>query len=133
MWGESNPNLINILMNRILYVFALSLALSGCGLIPSKFDNVEFGYLSELRAISTIEESCNSEHFKQMKFLSSVLVVYSENTLNENIANIYKELDSLTTELSNRENPSEVYCKIKRENIAVASDNALEIFGKRRK
>jgi len=118
----------NITLTIILLVF-----LSGCSLLPSKFDNVEFGYLSELRAVSTLEESCNQDHIDKMKFLGSVLEVYSKNTLNENITKIYAEINSLATELAERENPSNVYCRLKRENIAVASDNALEIFGKRRK
>lgn len=116
-----------------LTTFLILIAITGCGLSPSRFDNVEFGYLSELRAISTLEESCNQEHIDEIKFLSAVLKVYSKNTLNENITRIYAEIHDLATELAERENPSNVYCRIKRENIAVASDNALEIFGKRRK
>jgi hypothetical protein len=123
--------MINTNMKNITLTIIFAVMLTGCGLLPNRFDNVEFGYLSELRAVSTLEENCNQDHIDKMKFLSSVLLVYSKNTLNENTANIYKKINNLAVELSERENPSDVYCRLKRENIAVASDNALEIFGKR--
>lgn len=118
---------------KTLSVLLLSILLSGCSLIPSKFDNVEFGYLSELKAVSTLDRTCNKEHLERMKFLSSVLMVYSENTLNENIANVYLEINDLTSELISRENPSVAYCRLKRENISSVTNQALEVFGKRRK
>lgn len=114
-------------------ILLFSIILAGCSLIPSKFDNVEFGYLSELKAVSTLDYTCDKEQFERMKFLTSVLMVYSENTLNRNIAGIYLELNSLTAELAIRENPSSAYCRLKRKNISDVADRALEVFGKRRK
>lgn len=107
--------------------------MSGCSLIPSKFDNVEFGYLSELRVTSTLSNTCDKQEITQMKYLSGVLSVYSSNTLNKNISDIYVELYELTTELSQRSDPSATYCRLKRKNITEVADHALEVFGKRRK
>lgn len=118
---------------KTIMMILFSIVLAGCTLIPSKFDNVEFGYLSELKVVSALDQTCDKEQLNRIRFLSQVLVVYSENALNKNIAEIYLELNNLTDELVARENPSAAYCRLKRENITEAADKALSTFGKRRK
>ena len=67
-----------------------------------------------------------------MNYRSFYLHTYSKNRLNENITEIYKGLHGLTTELVERENPSDAYCRIKRTNIHNITSSALEVFGDRK-
>lgn len=109
--------------------------LSGCSTIakfaPSNFDNVEYGYLNELYVVAAWEDSCKKAHLVRIQYLSRVLKSYSANTLNDNVASIYAEINSLAEELTSKDNPSPVYCKLKRNNITLATERALEVFGGR--
>jgi hypothetical protein len=119
---------------KALSVIGLIL-LTGCSsiqnLMPSNFDNAEFMQLSEMRTAADWSPTCHPGEIKRITYISRTLQTYSGNTLNPNIAKIYSEINSLAEELYKRENPSEGYCKIKRKNIVVAIDSALEIFGGR--
>ena len=122
-------------MKRI-YILALSLILlSGCSSIqnfmPSNFDNAEFMQLAELKTAANWSTTCHPGELKRMAYISRTLNTYSANTLNANITNIYDGINSLVEELYARENPSEGYCKIKRQNIVLAIDSALDTFGGR--
>lgn len=109
--------------------------LTSCGLLPSKFDNVEYGKLIELHVASSTpvvgDDWCRSADLNRLQYLSSQLKVYSNYRLNKNIASIYNEIDKLVIELKDRENPSPAYCKIKRQNISKVTENAIKVFGKR--
>lgn len=111
------------------------IVLSGCSSLDrfmvDDFDNVEFGKLAELRVISNFSATCHPGEIKRLVYSSRVLKQYSKNTLNANISSIYDEINSLSEELYARENPSAGYCKIKRQNITMAIDAALETFGGR--
>jgi hypothetical protein len=111
------------------------IVLSGCSSLDrfmvDDFDNVEFGKLAELRVISNFGATCHPGEIKRLVYSSRVLKQYSKNTLNANISSIYDEINSLSEELYARENPSAGYCKIKRRNITMAIDAALETFGGR--
>lgn len=126
------------------YFFILALStLTGCaGLnniannLPDRFDNVEFAYLVELNVISSnafSDDYCRDSELKRMHYNASILEKYSEKTLNINTSDIYKQIKDLTQELVSRQDPSQSYCKIKRENISEVTDNALTIFGDRLK
>lgn len=125
---------------KTLIALSLFLLLSGCSalskFIPSNFDNVEYGMLVELNVIASsplVEDNwCNDSHLNRMAYISRQLKVYSEHRLNENIANIYSEIDSLAMELRNRKNPSTTYCKIKRNNIHKITNETLSVFGDRK-
>lgn len=123
-------------MKNILLSGLLLLGITGCNIMPDNFDNVEYGYLVELNVIASepvIEDYCRGAELRRMDFIASVLVKYSEHTLNENVNNIYKDIKGLTKELSDRKEPSSAYCKIKRDNIKKATESALEVFGRRMK
>lgn len=127
-------------MKNAFLVLTLSFLIAGCSsigkLIPSKFDNVEFGKLVELNVIASSplvgEEWCRENDLNRMAFISKQLKVYSEHRLNANISEVYTEIDSLVTELANRESPAPAYCKIKRTNIAKVTTKALDVFGGRK-
>ena len=68
-----------------------------------------------------------------MDYLGRILATYGNNTLNDDIGEIYTEVSSLASELRARENPSPTYCKLKRTNISDATDRAIEVFGRRTK
>jgi len=124
---------------RIVDIFFLGLivaAVSGCSsLMPSKFDNVEYGKLVELNVVSAMGEDglwCMKPVLSQMNYRSHYLHTYSQHRLNDNITEVYKDLHVLTTELVERENPSDAYCRIKRNNIHNITDNVLSVFGDRK-
>jgi len=125
---------------KAIVVLSLAIFLSGCStlgkFIPSKFDNVEFGKLVELNVISKSPlvgiEWCRETDINRMSYLSAQLKVYSENRLNANIANVYGEIDKLVVELKAKENPSNAYCRIKRESIHKVTEDALKVFGSRK-
>jgi hypothetical protein len=126
------------LVKNIL-VLASVLILGACSTIgkylPSDFDNVEYGKLVELNVVSAMGEDglwCMKPVLSQMNYRSFYLHTYSKNRLNENITEIYKGLHGLTTELVERENPSDAYCRIKRTNIHNITSSALEVFGDRK-
>jgi uncharacterized small protein (DUF1192 family) len=126
-------------MYKVILVSLIAFSLTGCATIgkyiPSKFDNVEFGNLAELHVVATkpsvANDWCAEKDLKKMAHLSDVLAVYSKHRLNENIAGVYAEINSLTNELKNREQPSAAYCKIKRQTIGKVTEDALNVFGDR--
>mgnify|MGYP003321955839 FL=1 len=125
---------------RIIIMGVLAMLVGACSTvskyIPSDFDSTEFGRLAELHVVASQpldgENWCGTLDLGTMWYHASILAVYSEHRLNENIAGIYDEILSLTTELKDRENPSEPYCKIKRTNISKITNDALMIFGDRK-
>jgi len=111
------------------------LFLAGCNLLPSDFDNVEFDRLASLNVMSihpVTDDWCRESELKRMNYVSYILKIYSKYRLNANIAEIYSEIHSLTAELAEREDPSNTYCKLKRNNIHKATTKALEVFGGRK-
>lgn len=127
-------------MKKLILGLVLVTFLGGCSslgkFIPSKFDNVEYGKLVELNVIAIshgrTQEWCNASILNQMKYRAEWLHTYSKYRLNANITEIYKGLLDLTTELKDRENPSEAYCKIKRTSIHDTTTNVLSVFGSRK-
>jgi len=126
------------LVKNIL-VLASVLILGACSTVgkylPSEFDNVEYGKLVELNVVSAMGEDglwCMKPVLSQMNYRSHYLHTYSQHRLNDNITEIYKDLHVLTTELVERENPSDAYCRIKRNNIHNITDNVLSVFGDRK-
>jgi len=125
---------------RYLFFGAIGLLFIGCSQVaqwmPSEFDNVEFNSLATLYVLANTpaseEEWCNRRELFAMKRMSLRLQVYSEHRLNDNIGDIYRELNSLINELYDRENPTDVYCKIKRMTVAESIDRTLEVFGGRK-
>jgi hypothetical protein len=124
-------------MKKIISIAIVSsFLLSGCaGLnrLPNKFDNVEYRDLVELNVLSKWGTTCNQAELDRMSYLGNILETYSAGTLNNDVAEIYKEISSLTAELKARENPSEVYCKLKRNTITESTNKAIKVFGGRLK
>lgn len=114
-------------------IITLTLLLSGCGLIPSKFDNVEYMHLVYLNLASDNQDGCNHIENESMVFYSKFLYTYSEHTTNENIHKTYGEILSLAQELAKRENPSDAYCNIKKKTIKDLTSKAIEVYGGREK
>tara|TARA_B110000967_G_C18875545_1_gene558056 strand:- start:2080 stop:2427 length:348 start_codon:yes stop_codon:yes gene_type:complete len=113
----------------MLVIFLLS---SGCSFIPDNFDNQEFGYLAELNVAASITVSpCATDELMEINKLSSILSKYSEHTMNANTSSIYAKINSLTSELVNRTEPSNTYCNMKRKSIAEVSNEAMSVFGTR--
>jgi hypothetical protein len=127
-------------MNMRLGILLSLLVVTGCANIakwvPSDFDNVEFDRLAELHILASEpldgKNWCGSYDIGMMHYNARVLSVYSEYRLNQNITDVYTAIQDLTQELKDRENPSEGYCKIKRQGIANISKQALETFGDRK-
>lgn len=111
--------------------------LAGCAgslnRLPNKFDNVEYRDLVELNVLAGWSEDCARPELDRMAYLGKILSTYSAGSLNDDVAEIYKEVSDLTVELRARENPSDTYCKLKRTNIAEATERAIEVFGRRSK
>lgn len=126
-------------MNKhfLAITLTLSLFLVSCSnlgkYVPENFDGNEYMKLSELSVLSTLSESCNGLEMVSMRFNSAVLMKYSEGTLKENIADIYAGIHTEIVQLSERENPSPAYCKLKRKNITNLIDQAMDTFGDRKK
>jgi len=127
---------------KVLITLLFILSLSGCAVankyMVSPFDNVEYGKLVELNTTASTpngpEKSwCNSLELQMIHYYAKYLATYSKHTLNSNIANTYQEIYSLSEELYTRKNPSNAYCKIKRNNIFKVTTSALEVYGDRRK
>ena len=114
----------------------LLISLSACAgitnLIPDRFDNVEYYAVVTLNVnaaeLKTKEECTRPE---AVLLRAKVLSKYAEGTMNQTNQDIYSELDSLVTELYARENPSNVYCKMKWQNIENVSNDILILSGKR--
>lgn len=129
------------MVKKILLTTCIVLGLASCSAIdrfmPSDFDNVEYDMLVELNVISKsdlVKEKswCHPSHLSRMAYLSTRLEVYATHRLNENIVNIYKEINSMAKELRDREDPSNTYCKIKRQNIHKITADTLSVFGSRK-
>ena len=127
-------------MNTRITVLLSILFVTGCAnvakYIPSDFDNVEFGKLAELHVLAEQPLDganwCGRADIGMMHHHAKILAVYSEHRLNDNIKNIYTAIADLTQELTDRKDPSEGYCKIKRQGIANISEQALATFGDRK-
>jgi len=118
-------------------VGVLTTVLVGCSslsnLIPDKFDNVEYGNLVHLGVISENTKDCSSDQIQLAWSYSAFLEKYSEHTMNETNQKIYTQIHDLTTELRNRQDPSEGYCRIKWGNISSIVEEALAVAGSRMK
>ncbi len=101
--------------------------------IPENYDGNEFMKLAELSAMAELSETCNKAELESIRYQSLVLTKYSQNTLKQNIADIYYGIYELAVELDKRENPSDAYCKIKRQSIVKLTNEALATFGGRKK
>lgn len=114
-----------------------ALILTGCAggfnRLPNKFDNVEYRDLVELNVLAGWSEGCARPELDRMEYLGKILSTYSAGSLNDDVAEIYKAVGDLTVELRARENPSDTYCRLKRTNIAEATDRAIQVFGRRSK
>jgi len=123
--------------DRIIGFLFVAIMISGCAnfkdYVPEDFDGNEYMKLAELSVVADLSETCNGMEMTSMRFYSAVLMKYSEGTLKENIADIYAGIHALTVEISERENPSPAYCKIKRGNISKLVDEAMDTFGDRKK
>lgn len=115
----------------------VAIMVSGCAnfrdYVPEDFDGNEYMKLAELSVLSSLSETCDGVELASMRFNSAVLMKYSEGTLKKNIADIYAGIYDLTVELTERENPSAAYCRIKRGNITKLVDEAMDTFGERKK
>tara|TARA_E500000178_G_scaffold351615_1_gene413126 strand:+ start:333 stop:713 length:381 start_codon:yes stop_codon:yes gene_type:complete len=126
------------LVKDSIIVACIAIGLAGCSSIgkflPSEFDNVEYGKLVELNVISTSHQNdwCKKSTLGQMNYRAEWLHTYSAHRLNDNITEIYKGIWDLTEELVAREEPSQGYCKIKRNSIHDITENALSVFGDRK-
>ena len=127
-------------MKKVLLIVPMLLIVTACqGLskyIPSGFDSAEYDRLAVLNVLSgsvTANDYCNTDDLNKIKFETQVLQVYSENTLNTNIADVYAEVASLASELADRQDASQAYCRLKRRSITEATDRALAVFGRRNK
>ena len=121
-------------MKKGIIIVGIVLSLAGCAnignLVADKFDNVEYGKLVELNVDAiTSEGRCplSQDTYKNSLWLK----IYSAGTMNDTSTDLYKELHGLVEEFYNRENPSEVYCKLKWENIVKATDDAIALTGSR--
>ena len=127
---------------KTLVVVATAVMFAGCSnlgnWIPEKYDAVEFNRLVELHVITKGSARdqmvwCLPSEIKYIRYNSEVLAVYAEHTLKDRIAEIYAEIADLAEELASRKDPSEAYCRIKRNNISELTQSALEVFGTRSK
>ena len=102
--------------------------------LPSEFDNVEYGKLVELNVLSNMPQDdwCKKSIINQLNYRAQYLHTYAEYRLNTNIVEIYKGIHGLTTELVDKKEPSQAYCRIKRTNIHDITSTALEVFGDRK-
>ena len=123
--------------NKIMGFLFVAIMVSGCAnfrdYVPEDFDGNEYMKLAELSVLSSLSETCDGVELASMRFNSAVLMKYSEGTLKQNIADIYAGIYDLTVELTERENPSAAYCRIKRGNITKLVDEAMDTFGERKK
>lgn len=132
-------------MNMRLGILLSLLVVTGCAniakWIPSDFDNVEFDRLAELHVLASApmdgKNWCGSYDIGMINYHASVLTVYSENRLNDNITLIYQNINSISQTLLDRVRqpgspPSEARCKLSRGQIADLTDEALEVFGDRK-
>ena len=125
-------------MRSFIFFAMFTFLLAGCSAlgkyIPSNFDNVEYGKLVELNVISTTVSGtwCQKSTIQQMNYRAEWLKTYSKYRLNDNIAGIYEQIGSITKELNDRPNPSEAYCRLKRQSIQKITTETLEVFGDRK-
>lgn len=127
------------LMSRLTLASFLVI-MGGCSIIdkwtPSEFDAVEYGMLVELNVIAMSplvkKDWCHPSHISRMSFISNQLVVYSTHRLNTNIQSIYGTINETIMELKAKENPSDVYCKLKRRTIHGMTTDTLQVFGDRK-
>lgn len=110
-----------------------SVMLAACGLMPSRYDSVEYMHLVYLNIASDNQQGCNHLEAESILFYSKVLHKYSEHTTNKNIADTYGKIQSLAQELAERKEPSAAYCNIKKETIRELSAEALRVYGGRSK
>ena len=122
-------------MNKgIIIVTIAMLSLTGCAnvanIFADRFDNVEYGKLVELN-VDAIASEGNCPLSKETYKKALWLKIYSEGTMNDTSSDLYEELYGLVEEFYNRENPSDVYCNLKWENIVKATDDAIALTGSR--
>lgn len=118
---------------RTLFLAILILGLSGCEALqpPPRFDSVEYQHLVYLNITADNARGCNTLENQMMNFYARVLVRYSERTTNRNIAETYVKIQALTQELLNKSQPTDTYCNLKKQNIKVATAQALAVYGGR--
>jgi hypothetical protein len=118
-------------------ILSVAFLLAGCSTIaswiPDKFDNVEYERLVQLNVTVDMVSGCDQDNIQDMLYNSRILKKYSQGTLGKDASVVYAEINSLVEEMNNRENPSVVYCELKRKNIRTLTEKAIDIYGNRLK
>lgn len=129
------------MVKKMLLTTCMVLGLVSCtaitDLLPSDFDNVEYQMLVELNVIAKSplvkdDAWCHPSHISRMSYLSHQLTVYAKHRLNPNINKIYNTINDTVFELKQKEDPSNAYCKIKRNTIYKMTDDTMKVFGQRK-
>lgn len=129
LWKNSKVN--KIMKYTAMTAVAMSVVLAACGLMSSKYDNVEYMHLVYLNIAADNQHGCNHVENESILFYSKVLTTYSKHTTNKNITDTYGKIQALSQELVNRERPSDAYCNIKKQTIKELTDQALAVYGGR--
>jgi hypothetical protein len=105
------------------------LLLNGCALIMSKFDNVEYQYITHIRTIAQTK-NCDSYIIENLRAYAAELKNYSQYIPhNEAQIKLNDDLFTLIDELSKKENPSPAYCSAKMTIIEKSAERIQQVTG----
>ena len=129
------------LIGYTLLALLLALLLSGCGLLPSRFDSQEHAMIVNVHVISQDDAVCNS---RDSAYLAAQTMYQDARWAwsygrdlpnNEKMVAMTANLMAITKELDDRykkgDAVSATYCRLKMKNIHTATDTILKVSARR--
>lgn len=129
-------------MKKLLSIMGLAVSLSGCALVDAylmtKYDPNEYRLISEIRTDSMLaKKDCKDiekiiVNARNLANKTQLFEIYSENIpRNNNLIASSKSLNEIAQGLAVNTKPSEMFCKIKFENIENNASKMQHIIGAR--
>jgi hypothetical protein len=129
---------------KTIAISSVVLTLSGCAVIDAyfqaKYDNIEYALVNKIRSVSEIAvDSCkdqeiSKENFENLYYISVELKNYAQHTpRNESAYKITNNLLELSKQgkdlYSKTSNVSEIFCKLKLQQINRSAETAQKVIG----
>jgi len=114
-------------------LITISLLLTGCSVLVANYDPNEYGLINKIRTYAELHD-CSKFNVDNLYELSVELKNFSQYLpRNDASFNLATKLNTLIVQLHNKDNPSEVYCKEKLNNIVSSAEEIQKVIGRKPK
>jgi len=114
-------------------LISLTSLLAGCSILVANYDSNEYGLINKIRTYAELYD-CSKSNVDNLYELSVELKNFSQYLpRNDASFNLTTKLNTLIFQLHNKNNPNEVYCKEKLNNIVSSAEEIQRVIGRKPK